>query len=142
MRYRGQRHAVLVEFAGAPDEAALRSAFERVYRARFGRSLGEDFAPEIVGLRVIAEGETRRPDLAAISPAAAADSDPRPVAHRPLHGRDGWTEAPVWRRDSLPVGFAIAGPAVIEEYGATTLLSAGDAATIGTLGEITIRVGA
>ncbi len=142
MRYRGQRHAVLVDFAGAPDAAALRDAFERVYRARFGRSLGDDFAPEIVGLRVIAEGETRRPDLAAISPAAAADGDPRPVAHRPLHGRDGWTEAPVWRRDSLPVGFAIAGPAVIEEYGATTLLSAGDAATIGTLGEITIRVGA
>ncbi len=142
MRYRGQRHAVLVDFAGAPEATALCEAFERTYRARFGRSLGVDFAPEVVGLRVIAEGETARPDLAAISPAAPPGSSPCPIAHRPLHGPGGWTEAPVWRRESLPVGFALTGPAVIEEYGATTLLGPGDRAEIGALGEITIRVAA
>jgi N-methylhydantoinase A len=142
MRYRGQRHAVLVDFAGAPDATALRTAFERVYRSRFGRSLGEDFVPEVVGLRVIAEGETDRPDLAAISLAAPPGSIPTPVAHRPLHGRDGVVEAPIWRRESLPAGFTLTGPAVIEEYGSTTLLGAGDTATIGLLGEIAIRVAA
>jgi len=140
MRYRGQRHAVLVDFAGAPDAATLRAAFETVYRTRFGRSLGEDFAPEVVGLRVIAEGDTVRPDLGAISPAAPPGSVPGPVAHRPLHGRGGWAEAPVWRRETLPVGFTLTGPAVIEEYGSTTLLAAGDVAAVGALGEIVIRV--
>jgi N-methylhydantoinase A len=142
MRYRGQRHAVLVDFAGAPDAAALRAAFETTYRARFGRSLGEDFAPEVVGLRVIAEGATDRPDLLAISPAAPPGSAPSPIARRPLHGPAGWVEAPVWRRESLPAGFALTGPAVIEEYGATTLLGPGDSATVGALREIAIRVGA
>ena len=140
MRYRGQRHAVLVDIAGTPDAAALRASFESVYRTRFGRNLGEEFAPEVVGLRVIAEGRTPRPDLAAVSPAAPPGSVPAPITHRPLHGRDGWAEAPVWQRDDLPVGFVLTGPAVIEEYGSTTLLGDGDTATIGALGEIAIRV--
>lgn len=140
MRYRGQRHAVLVDFAGTPDAATLRAAFEAVYRARFGRSLGEDFAPEVVGLRVIAEGASERPDLAAISPAAAAGTAPRPLAHRQLHGPGGWAMAPIWRRETLPPGFTLTGPAVVEEYGSTTLLGGGDVATIGALGEIVIRV--
>jgi N-methylhydantoinase A len=141
MRYRGQRHTVMVDFSDAPEAAMLRQAFEAVYRSRYGRSLGEDFTPEIVGLRVVAEADGVRPDLAALSQAPPG-GEPTPVAHRRLHTRNGWAEAPVWRRESLPVGFALTGPAVIEEYGSTTVLGPGDAATIGALGEITIRVAA
>jgi N-methylhydantoinase A len=140
MRYRGQRHAVLVDFSGPPDAGMLRTAFEGVYRARFGRSLGEDFVPEVVGLRVIAEGAAERPDLAAVSPVAPEGTVPRPITHRLLHGPTGWASTPVWRREDLPVGFTLTGPAVIEEYGSTTLLGHGDAARIGALGEIAIRV--
>jgi N-methylhydantoinase A/oxoprolinase/acetone carboxylase beta subunit len=82
-----------------------------------------------------------RPDLAALSQAPPT-GEPTPVAHRRLHTREGWAEAPVWRRETLPVGFALTGPAVIEEYGSTTVLGPGDAATIGALGQITIRVAA
>ncbi|WP_164081700.1 hypothetical protein, partial [Stenotrophomonas maltophilia] len=58
-----------------------------------------------------------------------------------LHLRPGgWVDAPVWRRDALPAGFSLTGPAVIEEYGSTTLIGAGDVATIGALGEIAIRL--
>ncbi len=142
MRYRGQRHSVLVDFACTPDPARLRAAFEAVYRSRYGRSLGEDFAPEIVGLRVVAQAAGARPDLAALSPAPQGGATPLPVGHRRLHTSAGWAEAPVWRRETLPVGFALTGPAVIEEYGSTTVLGTGDAAVVGELGQITIRVAA
>ena len=40
----------------------------------------------------------------------------------------------------LPAGCRLTGPAIIEEYSATTLLGPGDEATVGALGEIAIRV--
>ncbi|MGL4291274.1 MAG: hydantoinase/oxoprolinase family protein [Phreatobacter sp.] len=141
MRYRGQRHSIPVDFAGMPTAEGLRGAFEAGYGKRFGRTLGDDFAPEIVGLRVTAENPGDRPDLVLLAPAAAAGARPVPVTHRPLHLRPGgWVDAPVWRRDVLPAGFTLTGPAVIEEYGSTTLIGAGDVATIGALGEIAIRL--
>ncbi|WP_426960077.1 hydantoinase/oxoprolinase family protein [Muricoccus radiodurans] len=139
MRYRGQRHAVLVDIAGALETEALRDAFEAVYRRRFGRSLGEDFAPEVVGLRVVAEAAAARPDLSALAPPAGGP-DPLPAAHRPLRDGAGWVEAPVWWRPDLPAGFRLTGPAIIEEYSSTTLLGPGDEAVVGALGEIAIRV--
>jgi N-methylhydantoinase A len=138
MRYRGQRHTVPVEFDGTLEAAALRAAFEAVYRRRFGRSLGSDFTPEIVGLRIVAEAPAERPDLRALAP--TAQGMPSPAGHRALHVGDRWAEAPVWRRDTLPAGFRLAGPAIIEEYSSTTLLGPGDEAVVGALGEIAITV--
>ena len=54
------------------------------------------------------------------------------------------TETSVYERDASPDGFEGAGPAVIEEYGSTTL-AAGRAIAllkkIGTMGEIRINCG-
>jgi N-methylhydantoinase A len=48
-------------------------------------------------------------------------------------------EVPIWRREALAAGFEIAGPAIIEEYSATTVLLPGDIARVGALGEIVIK---
>ena len=138
MRYRGQRHSVLVELAAGIAAAAMRAVFEATYAKRFGRSLGDDFQPEVVALRVIAEAPAARPDLAALAPTATAP--PQPVAQRPLHTRAGWVQAPVWRREHLPAGFTLQGPAIVEEYGATMLLGSGDTARVGSLGEIQVEI--
>ncbi len=138
MRYRGQRHSVLVELGAGASAAAVRAVFEATYARRFGRSLGDDFQPEVVALRIIAEAPAARPDLAALAPTATAP--PHPVAQRPLHTRAGWVQAPVWRREHLPAGFTCQGPAIIEEYGATMLLGSGDRARVGSLGEILVEV--
>ena len=45
----------------------------------------------------------------------------------------------VHRRSDLPVGAVVEGPAVIEEYSATTVLAPGERVTVGALGEMTIR---
>ncbi|MBR1172759.1 hydantoinase/oxoprolinase family protein [Bradyrhizobium sp. KB893862 SZCCT0404] len=142
MRYRGQRHSIPVDFNGDPSANGLKESFEAAYRKRFGRMLGHDFKPEVVGLRVSAESAGDRPSLKVLSPGLrGAAVAPAPASHRPMHLRPGgWVDVPVWKRDHLPVGWTTTGPAVIEEYGSTTLVGPGDVATVGALGELTIAV--
>jgi N-methylhydantoinase A len=45
---------------------------------------------------------------------------------------------PVYRRSELPIGTAIEGPAVVEEYSSTTVIGAGDHLVVGKLGELRI----
>ena len=142
MRYRGQRHTVTVGFEGDPSEARLLAAFEAAYARRFGRVLGQDFSPEVVGLRVIVQGDAPRPSLAALATLPAATPQGPRHETRQLHVRSrGWVDAPVWRRNDLPAGFTIAGPAIVEEYSSTLLIDEGDTAVVGALGEITVAVG-
>jgi N-methylhydantoinase A len=51
----------------------------------------------------------------------------------------GRVKTPVWQRANLGRGQEIHGPAVIEEYSATTVLLPGDIARVGELGELVIR---
>ena len=48
------------------------------------------------------------------------------------------TDAQIFDRDTLEPGFSRTGPAVIEEYGSTTIIWPGDRFTIGALREIRI----
>lgn len=142
MRYRGQRHSIAVPCAANTSAAQLLTAFEATYAKRFGRTLGEVFAPEIVGLRAIAEAEGPRPTLDALVQRGGTREHPSPIGKRRLHIRDtGWIEVPAWRRDSLPAGFTLSGPCIVEEYSSTLLLGPGDAAVVGRLGEIVVTVG-
>ena len=49
--------------------------------------------------------------------------------------------AQVYERTTLAPGFKAEGPALIEEYGSTTLVWPGDRFEIGELGEIRIQIG-
>ena len=51
----------------------------------------------------------------------------------------GWIDAKIFDRDSLQVGFSAAGPAIIEEYGSTTVVWPGDRFDIGPLREIRMQ---
>lgn len=142
MRYRGQRHNVTVGFDGELSEQTLLAAFAATYAKRFGRVLGQGFFPEVVGLRVIAQGDAPRPSLAALAVLPPRTAQGPRHETRQLHVRSlGWVDAPVWRRADLPAGFTIAGPAIVEEYSSTLLIGAGDTATVGRLGDITISIG-
>jgi N-methylhydantoinase A len=52
----------------------------------------------------------------------------------------GWVETPVHDRARLPLGAEIAGPAVIEEMSATTLLHPGQHATTDAAGNLIVTV--
>ena len=49
-------------------------------------------------------------------------------------------ESPVWRRDELPAGAKLTGPALVSEYGSTTVIFPGDRLTVAETGELIISV--
>lgn len=117
-RYRGQSHEITV--GGRGDIAAR---FVSTYRKLYGDA-GAGRGVEIVTLRVRAlaaspETTPRRPGRRR-QPRA-----PRParVSGVVLDGR--LTDVPAWRREEMPSGMRLRGPARVLEYSSTTLLLPG-----------------
>jgi N-methylhydantoinase A len=118
MRYRRQMFEVAFACPRPLHSATqLERAFARAYRERYAYIPPEGEA-EIVSLRLVALGLTPKPALRL--PAEGASAPRRRPAF--LDGRLG--QVPVLGRASLP-GRGLAGPAIIEEEGATTVLLAG-----------------
>jgi len=136
MRYVGQNHNIKVPVSGLADPAAIKAAFERDYKRRYGHADARA-ASEIQALHLSAFARQKRPDLGKLPQiaATAVASGARKVYFGD-HG--GWADAAVYDRASLRPGFAADGPAVIEEYGSTTLVAPGDRFAIGPLHEIRI----
>ncbi|HET9149801.1 MAG TPA: hydantoinase/oxoprolinase family protein [Alphaproteobacteria bacterium] len=134
MRYVGQRHNIKVPVSGLKDQAAIRAAFERDYKRRYGHADARAEA-ELQALHLSAFARQRRPDLARLPQIAETGT---PVHTRPVYFAGGRVEATVYDRATLRPGFTAEGPAVIEEYGSTTLVAPGDRFEIGRLHEIRI----
>ncbi len=139
LRYRGQKHPLQVAVDGNPDAARVRGAFEAAYRHRFGHA--DDQHPvEIVGVRIVATVDAPMGDLLAAA-RPSASGVPESVSRDVWFDRHGWLTTAVYRRESLPVGFGRDGPAILEEYGSTTVIGPRDRFVIGALGEIRIHCG-
>ena len=138
MRFAGQRHFVQTGVTPTSTLPQTRSAFESLYRQRFGHV--DAGAPiEIVGLTLTATASIQRPPLEQLRPAVDQPATPR---RRSVYfaERSGRLDTPVYSRNALPSGFESAGPAIIEEYGSTTVVGPDDHFSIGVLGEIRIRL--
>jgi N-methylhydantoinase A len=135
MRYAGQRHNIKVPISGVADVAGIRQAFDRDYKRRYGHA-DLKAAAELQALHLSAITRLRPPELRRLPrpPAGRAESAMRSV----YFGDAGATETRIYDRTALAPGFRGAGPALIEEYGSTTLVAPGDAFAIGELGEIRI----
>jgi N-methylhydantoinase A len=137
MRYRGQRHNIKVPVSGLNDAAAIRDAFEHDYRRRYGHA--DTKAPaEFQALHLSAFARLKRPDIARLPRPAVTARQPH-TRRVYLGGAGGWIDAQIYNRDTLDSGFNGLGPAVIEEYGSTTVLWPGDRFEIGALHEIRIH---
>jgi N-methylhydantoinase A len=139
MRYVGQRHNIKVPIDSLEGVEAIRAAFDRDYRRRYGHADAQAPA-EIQAVHLSAFSRQRRPDLARLPRVSGAAPAP---TRRPVYfgATDGFADATVYDRASLSPGFRAEGPALIEEYGSTTLVAPGDRFEIGTLSEIRISVG-
>ncbi len=137
-RYRGQTHTVRIDYRRGCTAVQFLASFEHSYRRRFGHANAAR-GVEVLGLRLGAEAAVPRPDISALA-ATAPPGMPSPAGSRTVWFPEpaGRIDVPLWRREHLPAGMALAGPAIIEEFSATTVLQPGDLARIGTLGEITI----
>jgi N-methylhydantoinase A len=136
MRYRGQRHNIKVPVSGLSGKEAIRTAFERDYKRRYGHADAKAPA-EFQALHLSAFARLKQPDIARLPRAAvAAESGQRRKVY--MGNAGGWLDTMIFRRDALKPGMSAAGPAIIEEYGSTTLVWPGDRFEVGALGEIRI----
>jgi len=136
MRYVGQAWELLVR---VPDEADTINALEEAFHATHARRYGHrnDGAVEIVNFRLTAVGATRKPSLP--SPRATGSLDEARRTARPVHFDGAFVTAPIYDRERLPRAARLAGPAIVEEMGATTVVPPGFTATVGTWGELILE---
>ena len=140
MRYRGQRHNIRVPLSGFGDVAEIRRVFDRDYERRYGHA-DRRAAAEIQALHLSSFARMPRPELAAFHrPSRHVDGARR---SRPVYfGREhGWLKASVLDRYALVPGDRAAGPAIVEEYGATTVVWPGDRLEVGSHRELRIDCG-
>ncbi|MFJ3642825.1 hydantoinase B/oxoprolinase family protein [Streptomyces sp. NPDC090108] len=117
LRYDGTDTALTVELT-EPD--AMKRAFEERHRATFSFTLDRPVVVE--ALSVEATGITAPPDLSALAPYQGRPAAPGTVR---LYSGGAWRDAPLHRREALPPGDTVTGPAVIAEAGATTVVDDG-----------------
>ena len=137
MRYLGQRHNIKVPVDEIGDLTAIRASFERDYKRRYGHADPKNPA-ELQALHLSAFARQQRPDLQNLVIDAGTTGGP---GSRPVYFREkgGFVTAAFHQREALAVGFRADGPAVIEEYGSTTLVGPDDWFEIGPLREIRIH---
>jgi N-methylhydantoinase A len=144
LRYVGQNFELLVP---VPDEmwreghlAPLRRRFFDMHERVYGFAT-EDEPVQIVNLRVVGRGLADPPKLA---PLPRAEATLRAVGRRRVYANDerGFTPCSVYDRAQLRAGQQFAGPAVVEQFDATTLLLPEQEALVDDLGFLVIRDGA
>ncbi|MFE9609497.1 hydantoinase B/oxoprolinase family protein [Streptomyces sp. NPDC006012] len=117
LRYDGTDTTLTVELS-EPD--AMRHAFEERHRATYSFMLDRPVVVE--ALSVEATGITRPPDLSALATYEGKAAAPRTVR---LHSGGAWRDVPLHRREALPPGRIVAGPTIITEASATTVVDDG-----------------
>jgi N-methylhydantoinase A len=141
MRYRGQRHTIRIRLTGAESANDIRSRFFATYQKVYGLA-ASDGTVEITGLRVAGFVPSKQPDLARLHRAGTM-TNAAPGKSRSLYMLEANARAvaPVLHRQSLAIGTGISGPAVVEEFGSTTVIGPGDRLEVGRLGELVITLG-
>jgi N-methylhydantoinase A len=134
MRYVGQEYSVLVDLAARIDLDEIVSHFHDSHRIRYGHSTPG--APvEFVNLRLAAFGRVRAGSVPYEPP--SGDEDPV-LGRRPVTFDGEPHETPVLLRPRLVPGDRRAGPVVIEEDSATTVVPPGYTIEVAELGDLVI----
>src|SRR2546425_2098688 len=116
--------------------ATVRDAFQDLHQTRFGYH-DADLALEIVNGHLTAMASSTLDAL----PEPPRREGPALTGRRPVIFDAEAIECPVYRRESLPSGERIDGPAIIQEYASTTALFPQDRAEVTASGELLIHVG-
>ena len=134
MRYAGQNYELTVAWpaaaAAADVAAALRAGFEAQHRQMYGYSAPEE-PIQVVAFRLEATGAVGRVALERRPPASGPVGAAQVATRRAwLPEAGGAVTVPVLDRERLGPGHVIAGPAVIDQMDATTLVLPGQRATV------------
>jgi len=132
VRYAGQSMEVRVEAPAGPIDAAflkgLIEAFNTAHLKTFGYNYAGEQKIELVNVCVSGFGMIERPRIPALPPRDAAT--PARKAMRKVTFADGPRETAIYDRAALPAGYRLEGPAIIEEFGSTTVVFPEQALTV------------
>ena len=141
MRLEGQMHEISVALPDGPITAAtvpaIRAAFATAYAARY-TSVYAGVGIMAISFRVRCRGPL--PQLSLTEAGARSDGSAR-KGTRPAWFAGGFIDTPVYDRYALSPGMRIAGPAIVEEREATTIVPPGDSMTIDATGTLAIDIG-
>ena len=137
LRYVGQSTELSVSAPKSLEDAV--EAFHGRHEQRYGFSARRD-PVEIVTARVVAIGTTPKPRLvAAVAPAGRAPEARALRERREVFDGTAFVETPVYGRTYLRPGDAFAGPAVVEQYDATTYVAPGWNARADAFGDLVLE---
>jgi N-methylhydantoinase A len=124
LRYLGQSMEVRVAApAGRVDDefvVRLLASFHAAHRKSFGYDYAGKQKVELVNFCVSGFGAIERPELPKLERQAGAT--PARKGARPVFFEGRWVDTPIYDRAALPAGHRLDGPAVIEEFGSTTVV--------------------
>jgi N-methylhydantoinase A len=126
-RYLGEAHELAIAIAGEFDPAAATAAFHDAHERVYGYAYRRGEVVEFVNWKVTGVGAIERPRLEVAAPGGSG---------RPIGERGGFT---LYRREELPAGFQGEGPAIVEEYGSTTVVEAGFSFAVDRLGNVVLQ---
>ncbi len=137
MQFAGQTHVLTVPIARTDfSREELAETFELAYRERFGVELREMRAL-VMSLRTAVIGRRRPIALDGLVGTARPGG---PTGTRRVWFDERWHDTPIHQREHLLVGATLAGPAIVEQLDATTVIEPGDRAVVDALGNLEIWV--
>ncbi len=143
LRYAGQSMEVRVTAPGGKVDRgfvdALIDAFHAAHRRTFGYDYNGEQKIEVVNFCVSGFGMIERPSLPKLAVWSGAKTEPK--GQRPVYFDAGLRDTQVFDRATLPPGAQIAGPAIVEEFGSTSVVFPGQVLTVDDHGIMVIRQG-
>jgi N-methylhydantoinase A len=139
VRYAGQSMEVrIVAPSGAIDRcfvAEIVGAFNDAHLKTFGYNYAEKQKVEIVNFCISGFGVIDRPNIPKLAAARGAPA----YRHRQVYFDGGFRDTPVYDRSTFLAGPHLEGPAVVEEFGSTTVVFPGQTLDVDGHGILTIR---
>ena len=116
--------------------AGLVDAFHAAHLKTFGYNYAGQQKVELVNFCVSGFGMIERPSIPRL-PVGAKDATPHGT--RPVYFNGAFRETPIYERQSLPAGFRLEGPAVVEEFGSTSVVFPGQQLEVDGHGILIVR---
>ena len=140
IRYVGQSHQLEVSLGSSLGPTSVKDAldlFNSAHLATYNHN-DPDADCEFVMLRSVHSKEPEEESLLETHTAGGSEEPPATMRQVCLSADKGFEDVPIYQRADLPVGFELAGPAIVEQADTTTLIYRGHRARADEYGNLVI----
>jgi 5-oxoprolinase (ATP-hydrolysing) len=134
LRYDGTDTVVTVDLA---DLEVMVNEFEAAYRTTYSFLMDRPLIAEAISVE--ATGLTDQPDLTPLGDPTEPHDSPEHVDTVRLYTAGSWHQAPLYQREQMRPGHTVAGPAIIAEANATTVVDDGWHAALTPTGHLLLE---